>query len=197
MLPAKSAQILVFALGGPGSGKGSVCHRLTRLYHPTITTVSVGELLRKDPSVEIQRTLKRGALVPPEYSAALLHSHLPTVPASSYILIVDGFPRDVAAARIWDKLYASASDRTNALFFDAPDAVLRRRLLGRGRADDKSEVIERRLDFHRENTPPLWDYMHSQGRAASIDATGSFEDVAQLALLALLDAPFNLESLKP
>jgi len=183
-------QILIFALGGPGSGKGSICQRLTRIYQPIITTISVGELLRRSVDKSVQRILNQGGVVPPDYSSQVLHAHLPTL--NSDILIVDGFPRDVAAARIWDDQYSDT--KSNALFFDVDDTILRRRLIARGRSDDTTSVIERRLEFHRANTPPLWEYMHAQGRATKIDAAGSIDDVVKLAELALLDSPFNIQN---
>ncbi len=52
-----------------------------------------------------------------------------------------------------------------------------RRLAGRGRADDKPEVIRQRLVAYRQQTEPLLDYYAERGLLKSIDGLGTVDEI--------------------
>jgi adenylate kinase len=51
------------------------------------------------------------------------------------------------------------------------------RLAGRGRADDKPEVIRQRLVAYRKQTEPLLAYYGAKGLLKSIDGLGTVDEV--------------------
>jgi adenylate kinase len=51
------------------------------------------------------------------------------------------------------------------------------RLAGRGRADDKPEVIRQRLVAYRKQTEPLLEYYGTKGLLKSINGWGTVEEV--------------------
>jgi adenylate kinase len=60
-----------------------------------------------------------------------------------------------------------------------PEEELFKRLGGRGRADDKPEVIRQRLVAYREQTEPLLDYYGKTGLLKYVDGLGSIEEIFQ------------------
>jgi len=58
-----------------------------------------------------------------------------------------------------------------------PEEELFRRLAGRGRADDKPEVIRQRLVAYREQTAPLLDYYQEKGLLKTVDGLGTVDEV--------------------
>ena len=68
------------------------------------------------------------------------------------------------------------------------EELLARRLAGRGRADDRPEVVRERLDTYRAQTRPLIDFYRRQGLLHSVDGEGTPEEV-RLRVLSALGCP--------
>ena len=62
---------------------------------------------------------------------------------------------------------------------EVPEEELFGRLAGRGRADDKPEVIRQRLVAYRRQTEPLVEYYGKAGLVRSVDGLGSMDEVFQ------------------
>lgn len=184
---------VIFALGGPGTGKGTVCAALASKYaHCGWRTLSAGALLREEAASgddNLARYLAAGRVVPPERSAtAVLRAlhRLPTPSAGENVAIVDGFPRDVGAARLWDAYRPGAC----AFVLHVPDELLQTRLLARGRGDDVPETVARRLEYHGIHTRKLIE--HFGDRGVVLDGTGEPYLVVQRVEEAMRTHPFNL-----
>ncbi|MBU9848540.1 adenylate kinase family protein, partial [Rahnella aceris] len=145
----------VLMLAPPGGGKGTQGIRLAE--HLGVEHVSSGDLLRAAVAGQtplgrkVDVYLKAGELAPDELVTEAIRPILRT--REHYVL--DGFPRRLAQAE--------GVDFDVVVFLDVPDEVVRQRLLGRGRADDKPEVIENRLREYEEDTVPLVDHYRAQG----------------------------------
>ena len=66
-------------------------------------------------------------------------------------------------------------------YFDVPGQELVKRLTNRaseqGRADDRPEAIERRMQVYEEQTAPVLAYYRESGRVTDIRGTGSPDEV--------------------
>ena len=182
-------------LAPPGAGKGTQGERLAG--HFGIRHLSSGDLLRTEVASgsELGRTvaehLARGDLVPDDVMEELLRG--PLVEAAKeggYIL--DGFPRNLSQAHQAFELARDLGITVNAVIaLEAPDDVLRERLLGRGatsgRSDDTDDVIEHRLEVYRQQTRPLIAYYAGRGLLRRIDATPPPDEVFKTILESLAD----------
>jgi adenylate kinase len=180
----------VLLLGGPGSGKGTQGAELTQRLG--LRHIATGDLLR----AEVRRGtalgrraaafLDRGALVPDELVVELITPEVTA--ADGYIL--DGFPRNVAQARIagnaWEPLGLGVQA---VVHLDVPAPELQRRLLARaaieGRSDDTPEVIAHRLRLYEQATRPLVDFYAARGLLVSIAGAGEPAAVTAAILEAL------------
>jgi adenylate kinase len=100
--------------------------------------------------------------------------------AGGYIL--DGFPRTLPQATAAAELAARLGVSLDAaIYLQAPDEVLTRRLLDRasqgGRADDTADVIRHRLRVYAGTTGPLVPYYEERGILIAVDADQSPEAV--------------------
>jgi adenylate kinase len=89
--------------------------------------------------------------------------------------ILDGFPRTLAQATAAAELGARLGVTLQAaIYLDAPEEVLRRRLLGRaderGRADDTADVIGHRLEVFAQTTGSLVPYYQQRGILMTVNA---------------------------
>jgi len=137
-------------LAPPGGGKGTQGVRLAR--ELGVRHVSSGDVLRQEVAddTEIGREVKAhmaaGRLAPDEL---VTRAVLPVIePLDGYIL--DGYPRTLAQAA--DLAFDAV------VYLRVGDEEVMRRLLARGREDDKADVIRERLREYDEDTEPLIDH---------------------------------------
>ena len=97
--------------------------------------------------------------------------------APKHRFLVDGFPRNDENRAAYESL--TGSDPALVLFFDCPEAVMRKRLLGRGqgRTDDNDETIKKRFRVFVESSVPVVEYYEKKGKVAKIDADRGPEEV--------------------
>jgi len=90
---------IIFFVGGPGAGKGTICARISKKYN--YCHLSAGDLLREEVSKGsergqmIQEIIKEGALVPQDITISLLRDAMREHKDVTGFLI-DGFPREIS-----------------------------------------------------------------------------------------------------
>jgi adenylate kinase len=181
-------------LGAPGSGKGTQGEKLVA--HYGIPKVSTGDALRAAVAAgtelgrKAKATMDAGQLVANEIVIGIVEERLAQADAQKGF-ILDGFPRNTAQAQVLDqmlqRLGQPAIDKAVHLAVDDEEII--RRLLDRaqkeGRADDKEDVIRRRIEVYNAETHPLLDYYRAQNKVATVDGVGSLDDIFQRIVKAL------------
>ena len=168
----------VLIIGGPGSGKGTICERLISDYH--FTHLSVGELLRAEVAaqtsrgLEVESIMKAGLLVPDDLVMEMVTSH---ISQSSASVLLDGFPRTLKQAQSFNVTPSLI------LWLDCEDEILINRILERakhsGREDDNLETVTERIKTFKSNAEPILHY-YSQpehGHLVTIDGSKSVDEV--------------------
>ena len=176
----------IVLFGAPGCGKGTQAQRLKERYG--IDHVSTGEVIRDEirRGTELGRSMeeyiREGKLAPDEIVIGMIE-HYVTEHMNARGCIFDGFPRTTVQAEEFDKILAKHGLQVDIMVdIHVPEEELVRRILLRGkdsgRADDTSEeVIRGRLDVYRMQTAVVADYYAAQGKYASVNGTGTMEEV--------------------
>ncbi len=180
----KSIYIVFF--GPPGCGKGTQAKKIAD--ELGLLQLSTGELFRKHLGektplgIKAQEYMSKGELVPDDITISMVRERLQQ-PDAQAGAIFDGFPRTGAQALALDKLLNELNGKINRVIdFELPIEISRQRLLGRqeGRADDRPEVIEKRLQDHKTvETSVMPHYRAQPGLIKSIDATRSIDEIYQ------------------
>ena len=177
-------------IGPPGAGKGTQAERLVARYE--LAHLSTGDMLRaaRDAQTEVgrkaDRYMSQGELVPDEIIVQIIAERL-AEPDCQAGYLLDGFPRTIAQAEALDRMLAERNTPLDVVLeLQVPEEELFRRLAGRGRADDKPEVIRQRLVAYRQQTEPLLDYYGKAGLLKSVDGLGSVDEIFDR-IKALLD----------
>lgn len=181
---------VVFVLGGPGAGKGTMCELAeTQLGW---THLSTGDLLRAErekggPTAQrIEKYMTAGELVPNEITVKLLKDAMEQVARdtgkSNFLL--DGFPRSLDNLEAWYELFGRDTELPKMLYFECPYEVLEQRILGRskfsGRSDDNVESIKLRFDTFKQETLPIVELFKAKGKCVEVDTSQSRQDVYRL-----------------
>ncbi len=176
----------IVLFGAPGCGKGTQAQRLKE--HYGIDHVSTGEVIRDEIRRGTELGTEHGSLHQGRATGSRRdrNRHDRTLCHRAHErrrLIFDGFPRTTVQAEEFDKILARHGLQVDVMIdIHVPEEELVRRILLRGkdsgRADDASEeVIRGRLDVYREQTAVVSDYYAAQGKYASVNGTGTMEEV--------------------
>ena len=160
-------------LGPPGSGKGTQAKIVgERLGVPPIST---GDMLRgavdegSELGRQVEEILAAGELVDDETMARVVRERLGR-PDTARGFLLDGYPRTMAQVETLDRILEERGERLDAaLLIDVPEDELVARAHGRGREDDREEVLRERLRVYRERTAPLIGYYGERGLLRRVD----------------------------
>jgi adenylate kinase len=202
----------VVFIGPPGAGKGTQAKIVCAARG--IPQISTGDMLRAAKAAgklpaDLVAKMAAGGLVPDDVVIALIDERTRAADCPSGFLL-DGFPRTLAQAKALDATLASRSlklDRVLAL--EVPrDLLLERTVLRRTdkrtgqiyhlkyspappgadlelRADDREEVVQKRLDTYEAMTAELLPYYEGVGILRRVDGVGSVSEVTSRILAAL------------
>jgi len=171
----------IVLLGPPGAGKGTQAALLKEKFG--IPHISTGEIFREEIEkgsalgIRIREFVSKGILVPDEIVVEVVKNRLS---ASDCIngWILDGFPRTLNQAKLLDKILQNMEQKIDiAIYIDVPEEEAIRRLLSRGRGDDKICTLKRRFKEYLNKTAPVIEYYKEKGLLVMINGVGSIEEV--------------------
>lgn len=172
---------VVFVLGGPGAGKGTMCELAAEQLG--WVHLSMGDLLRAEHQAgghaarEIQESMDGGRLVPDAILMTLLRKTMARITRSTgkKNFLLDGFPRSLSNLSAWTGAFGGEMELPKMLYFECPLEVLEKRILGRarfsGRSDDNAESMKVRFETFRAETLPTVELFRSRGRCVEIDTS--------------------------
>jgi adenylate kinase len=177
-------------LGRQGSGKGTQCARLVA--HYGTVHVSTGDMLRAAiaEGTELGRkadaVMKAGNLVSDDIINGIVRERLAKPDIQAGGVLLDGFPRTPPQAEALEAM-VGAGGLDAAINLEVPVAVVKERMLLRGRADDTPEAIARRLSLYEQETAPLITWFADRRVLVEVDGLGT-EDEVFARLVTAIDA---------
>ncbi|GMI49832.1 hypothetical protein ScalyP_jg668 [Parmales sp. scaly parma] len=186
---------VIFVLGGPGAGKGTVCERLippTSTPTPTPTPISsnhaffsAGDLLRAERNTNsptakiINSKISNGNFVPAEITVGLINKAFSNSKADIFLL--DGFPRNIDNVTAWEEVIGDSITIDFVLFLDCPEDIMLGRIIERGRtsnrSDDNLETARKRFANFRKDSMPIVKKFEAQGKVHNVRADRPVDDV--------------------
>lgn len=171
--------------GPPGAGKGTQSKYLIEKYN--LTYIATGDILRQEIAegsplgMEAKDIIDKGGLASDEIIVQIIENRILNNPDANGILF-DGFPRTVVQAYILEGLLLKMNTSLLCMLsLEVPREELIRRMLERGktsgRADDKAEVIDFRLQEYENKTVPVANFYNEKKKFYPINGVGKLEDV--------------------
>jgi len=172
----------IVILGGPGSGKGTICEKLVEEFNYKM--VCAGDLLREEKASgselgkQIAKLIDAGNLVPDNVITDIIYNEFRKPIRLGKFFLVDGYPRSIKQA-------ISLSQMINVqivLWLEVSDETTIKRNLNRGltsgRPDDANEeIIKKRLENYKEMSVPIKRYYNDC--IVEIDGEGTPDEVYQ------------------
>ena len=169
-------------MGGPGSGKGTICKKLIEEFNYKL--ICAGDLLREEKSSgselgnQIGKLIDAGNLVPDNIITDIIYNEFKKPTKLGNFFLIDGYPRSIKQA-------ISLSQMINVqivLWLEVSDETTIKRNLNRGltsgRPDDANEeIIKKRLDNYKEMSVPIKRYYNDC--IVEIDGEGTPDEVYQ------------------
>ena len=201
---------IVILLGAPGSGKGTVAGKLAS-EKANLKHVSSGDLLRgavakgTEAGKQAKEAMEAGKLVADELIATMIKDVVAET-TGDVTMLLDGFPRNLAQAKILDEMGAPVK---SAVLIDVPDEIIQDRIAGRRtcpkckagyhvknlppkvegvcdvcgeklvvRKDDNPETVKDRLVVYHRETEPLIAFYKEKGLLKTVDGMTGVDNVA-------------------
>jgi adenylate kinase len=206
---------LVF-IGPPGAGKGTQAKVVCAKWG--IVQISTGDMLRAAKTAgklpaDLVAKMAAGGLVPDDVVISLIDERTRDADAANGFLL-DGFPRTVPQAEALGETLAKRGQKLDhVLALDVPgDLLIERAVLRRTdkrtgqiyhlkysppppgadlehRADDREEVVRKRVETYEAMTAELLPYYEGLGVLRRINGVGSVGEVTERVLAALGTPP--------
>ena len=201
---------IVILLGAPGSGKGTVAGKLAA-DNANLKHVSSGDLLRgavakgTDAGKQAKEAMEAGKLVADELIATMIKDVVAET-TGDVTMLLDGFPRNLAQAKILDEMGAPVK---SAVLIDVPDEIIQDRIAGRRtcpkckagyhvknlppkvegicdvcgekltiRKDDNPDTVKDRLVVYHQQTEPLIEFYKGKNILKTVDGMTGVDNVA-------------------
>ena len=201
---------IVILLGAPGSGKGTVAGKLAA-DNANLKHVSSGDLLRgavakgTEAGKQAKAFMEAGKLVADELIATMIKDVVAET-TGDVTMLLDGFPRNLAQAKILDEMGAPVK---SAVLIDVPDEIIQDRIAGRRtcpkckagyhvknlppkvegicdvcgekltiRKDDNPDTVKDRLVVYHQQTEPLIEFYKGKNILKTVDGMTGVESVA-------------------
>ena len=201
---------IVILLGAPGSGKGTVAGKLAA-DNANLKHVSSGDLLRgavakgTEAGKQAKEAMEAGKLVADELIATMIKDVVAET-TGDVTMLLDGFPRNLAQAKILDEMGAPVK---SAVLIDVPDEIIQDRIAGRRtcpkckagyhvknlppkvegicdvcgekltiRKDDNPDTVKDRLVVYHQQTEPLIAFYKEKGLLKTVDGMTGVDNVA-------------------
>lgn len=170
---------IFLVIGCPGSGKTSVCNAIatSELLH-----FSIGAMYREiaKENTELGSIVKEkisvGQVVPIDIAQKVIRHFMA---ADCNAIVIDGFPRDMAQAKMFSDLVDSSNVELASLVEVVVDEEIAfERILGRNRGiDDRKELFKDRIALFEKERTQIIDYYTDQGKYTSIEGNSDFDTV--------------------
>lgn len=164
---------IIFILGGPASGKGTICDFLIKNYG--YIHISCGELIRnfmkENPTHE--RTLKylqifkEGNTIPATESFQFMKEYTndfyKNVTDTQLNIVIDGYPRTLDELTVYNTFSPRPFEGKHIFLIhvNVPDNIMTERMIKRCRdfADQDSEIVKKRINHYHNKVLPVVDHI--------------------------------------
>ena len=172
----------IVLFGPPGCGKGTQALFISQSL--SIPHLSTGDMLRgavssgSEIGLEAKKIMESGGLVSDDIVLSIVKERIAKSDCISGF-ILDGFPRTVNQAKKLDVLLTNNHKIDCVLRIKVDEEEIIKRLIDRGRQDDKPEIIKNRFKSYNSETQPLIPFYEQRKILFNINGMQNIEKVCE------------------
>lgn len=172
----------IVLFGPPGCGKGTQALFISQSL--SIPHLSTGDMLRgavssgSEIGLEAKKIMESGGLVSDDIVLSIVKERIAKNDCISGF-ILDGFPRTVNQAKKLDVLLTNNHKIDCVLRIKVDEEEIIKRLIDRGRQDDKPEIIKNRFKSYNSETQPLIPFYEQRKILFNINGMQNIEKVCE------------------
>ena len=170
----------IILFGPPGSGKGTQAANICDLVK--IPHLSTGDMLREavastsDVGKKAKEIMEKGDLVSDEIVLSIVRERLAKKDCAQGF-ILDGFPRTINQATGLESLLKENQKIKYVLRIKVDEQDIIKRLIERGRSDDKPEIIKNRFKTYNSQTKRLIPFYEERGILLNVNGMQEIQKV--------------------
>ena len=171
----------IILFGPPGCGKGTQATFISE--DLSIPHLSTGDMLRSavgsksEIGLKAKEIMEKGGLVSDEIVLSIVQERVSNSDSKKGF-ILDGFPRTINQAERLDLLLSKSQKIDCVLRIKVDEEEIIKRLIDRGRNDDKPEIIKNRFKAYNAETQPIIPFYETRGILFNIDGMQEIEEVS-------------------
>jgi len=172
----------IILFGPPGCGKGTQALFISQSL--SIPHLSTGDMLRgavssgSEIGLKAKKIMESGGLVSDDIVLSIVKERVAKNDCMSGF-ILDGFPRTVNQAKKLDVLLTDNYKIDCVLRIKVDEEEILKRLIDRGRQDDKPEIIKNRFKSYNSETQPLIPFYEQRKILFNINGMQNIEKVCE------------------
>ncbi len=172
----------IILFGPPGCGKGTQATFISEAL--AIPHLSTGDMLRSAVSsgseigLKAKNIMESGGLVSDQIVLSIVEQRIAKDDCEKGF-ILDGFPRTVNQADKLDSLLSTNNKLDYVLRIKVDEEEIIKRLIDRGREDDRPEIIKNRFKSYNSETQPLIPFYEKRKILFNINGMQKIEKVSE------------------
>jgi adenylate kinase family enzyme len=178
---------IFFVLGGPGSGKGTICQNLKNILG--FEHISLGDVIRefmtKNPehpkTLMYKSTLNDGVCIPASESIHFLLDATDNMyqNKTNKKIVIDGYPRSIEQLQSFLTAMNTSFDKLDIklIYVDTPVEVMINRMTNRARdfRDGDISIMRKRINYYTNETLAVIDYFSKYDKVIYMNGLDSLE----------------------
>lgn len=166
---------IIFILGGPASGKGTICEHLVNNYN--FIHISCGELIRNfirdnpthEKTLQYLKIFNEGNTIPPKESFQFIQEYTnnfyANVTDKQLNIVIDGYPRTLDELNVYNQYssrpFTNESKNMFLIHVNVSDHIMMDRMLIRKRdfADNDVEIVKKRISHYHTKVMLVVDHI--------------------------------------
>ena len=170
----------IILFGAPGSGKGTQALNICEILK--VPHLSTGDMLREavssgtDIGKKAKEIMESGGLVSDEIVLSIVKERIAFKDCINGF-VLDGFPRTINQAIGLDAILEESQKIQYVLRIKVDEEDIIKRLIDRGRSDDKPEIIKNRFKSYNSQTQPLIPFYEDRKILFNINGMQEIEKV--------------------
>jgi adenylate kinase family enzyme len=183
----KQKPLCIMVMGGPGSGKGTYCKKLSEEFG--IIHLSIGDILREERTkntnegkflnFHMEQFEKTGKLMPAQVAEQFLYLAMQKNGWEKNVYLIDGFIKAKAGYDSWLKTFSKIVDLKFVLYLECSEMTMLKRITDRTdhRVDDNKNIFNVRIETFRNCTYPCVELFETAGLVRKINTEDFMENV--------------------